>query len=162
MANYQYDGNMAAYFLITFLAIILIPLTLSLSLTPRSEHQTIDSCKCKPCLDQHSRIENRDRGTLLLHRKCAFYLQLRLAFQFTGDGRTGITAVGWILFLFLAYKTAKAKAEHKVYDPFEVLGLKTGVTEKEIKSHYKRLSKILCVFSLDHPPCPSLALVYSR
>jgi translocation protein SEC63 len=32
MANYHYDeaGNMAAYFLITFLAIILIPLTLSL------------------------------------------------------------------------------------------------------------------------------------
>jgi preprotein translocase subunit Sec63 len=34
MADYHYDeaGNMAAYFLITFLAIILVPLTFSLSL----------------------------------------------------------------------------------------------------------------------------------
>ena len=40
MANYNYDeaGNMAAYFLLTFLSIILIPLTIS-SLTPsKSEH----------------------------------------------------------------------------------------------------------------------------
>lgn len=38
MANYHYDeaGNMAAYFLITFLALVLIPLTFS-SLSPSSE-----------------------------------------------------------------------------------------------------------------------------
>lgn len=43
MANYNYDeaGNMAAYFLLTFLSIILIPLTIS-SLTPsKSEHSTL-------------------------------------------------------------------------------------------------------------------------
>ena len=40
MANYHYDeaGNMAAYFVITFLAIILIPLTLSLLSTSSKGH----------------------------------------------------------------------------------------------------------------------------
>ena len=41
MANYNYDeaGNMAAYFLLTFLSIILIPLTIS-SLTPSKSNYT--------------------------------------------------------------------------------------------------------------------------
>ena len=55
-----------------------------------------------------------------------------------------MTAAGWSLLIYLVYKTAKASAENKVYDPFEVLGLTAGITEKEIKSHYKKLSKLLC------------------
>lgn len=31
--------------------------------------------------------------------------------------------LGWSFFLFLVYKTAGAKIENKVYDPFEILGL---------------------------------------
>jgi translocation protein SEC63 len=31
---------------------------------------------------------------------------------------------GWSLFIYLSYKVAGAKIENKVYDPFEVLGLR--------------------------------------
>ena len=43
------------------------------------------------------------------------------------------------------YKVAGAKNDNKVYDPFEILGIATSATEKEIKSHYKKLSRKLYV-----------------
>ena len=84
--------------------------------------------------------------------------------------RAWIVILGWSLFAFITYKTAGAKMENVVYDPFEILGLSAvsiysrsfsfvygrrdewhvlnvcfgqGVTEKEIKSHFKKLSKKL-------------------
>jgi translocation protein SEC63 len=50
--------------------------------------------------------------------------------------------VGWSVFAYLCWKVAGAKMDNKVYDPFEILGIKAGVSEKEIKSHYKKLSKL--------------------
>jgi translocation protein SEC63 len=51
MANYHYDeaGNMAAYFLITFLAVILTPLTVSLSPTS-SMHRYSDIVAPLTCI----------------------------------------------------------------------------------------------------------------
>ena len=39
--------------------------------------------------------------------------------------RTFILAAGWALAGFLAYKVVSTEVENKVYDPFEVLGLRT-------------------------------------
>ena len=44
---------------------------------------------------------------------------------------------------YLSYRTAGTKSESKLYDPFEILGLSTGVSEKEIKAHFKNLARIL-------------------
>jgi translocation protein SEC63 len=127
MANYHYDeaGNMAAYFLITFLALILTPLTFSLS--PGSKKPVAGGCQCRPCIEQRLRAEKCERGSLLnpkLSKKSIFII------------------AGWILFAYISYKVAGAKIENKVYDPFEVLGLRAGVSEKEIKSHFKKLSRM--------------------
>lgn len=73
--------------------------------------------------------------------------------------RSGITIVGWLLFAFLAFRVSNSTFDVKVYNPFEILGLRSvraqlsftfqlplmyyaqSATEKEIKSHFKKLSK---------------------
>ncbi|KAF8890379.1 Sec63 Brl domain-containing protein [Infundibulicybe gibba] len=127
MANYNYDesGNMAAYFLITFLALVLIPLTFS-SITS-SQKRPLSGCQCAPCVEQRARVNKREGGSLLnpkLTTKSTFLV------------------VGWSFFVFLCYRAAGAKLDNKVYNPFEILGLSSGSTEKEIKSHFKKLSRL--------------------
>ncbi|KAJ3745376.1 Sec63 Brl domain-containing protein [Lentinula detonsa] len=126
MANYSYDegGNMAAYFIITFLALILIPLTLSIS---PSKKKNLDGCQCNLCAQRRSRIAEREKGSILNPKFSA---------------KTLFIIVGWTVFAFFSYKVANAKMDNKLYDPFEILGLSISATEKEIKSHYKKLSKI--------------------
>ncbi|KII96122.1 hypothetical protein PLICRDRAFT_170703 [Plicaturopsis crispa FD-325 SS-3] len=127
MASYNYDegGNMAAYFLLTFLALVLVPLTLSMfSGSKKVEH---DGCQCQACVEQRSRINKREQGS---------WLNPRIS------KKSLATLAGWSFFGFIAYKVAGAKNENKLYDPFEILGLSSSVTEKEIKSHFKKLSKL--------------------
>ncbi|KAH9928945.1 Sec63 Brl domain-containing protein [Fomitopsis serialis] len=127
MANYSYDeaGNMAAYFLLTFLSIILIPLTLS-SFSPSRKPRVLSGCQCGACLEQAESIRRRERGSVLSPK-----------FR----RRTFCLAAGWALVAYLVYKVTTTQVENKVYDPFEVLGLGTGVDVKTIKSHYKKLSR---------------------
>ncbi|KAJ7090585.1 Sec63 Brl domain-containing protein [Mycena crocata] len=123
MAEYHYDeaGNMAAYFVITFLALVLIPLTISL-LPSRSHSTNQPACPCGPCTAQRKRIGGS---------------KLRLPGK-----KMSFVVVGWSAFAFLCYKVAGAKMENQVYNPFEILGINPGLTEKEIKSHFKKLSKL--------------------
>jgi translocation protein SEC63 len=49
--------------------------------------------------------------------------------------------LGWALLAYLAYGLYLAPAmETSVYDPFEILGIRSSATDKEIKKHYKKLS----------------------
>jgi translocation protein SEC63 len=90
MAKYHYDegGNMAAYFLITFLSLVLIPMTLSLfnssskslaSFLPNSSscrsEKTMDGCQCKPCIDHRKRVGSLLKPNLSKKSASHFYLQ---------------------------------------------------------------------------------------
>lgn len=44
--------------------------------------------------------------------------------------------------MFLFFRVRGAVVENVVYDPFEILGIKAGVSEKDIKSHFKKLSRL--------------------
>ncbi|OAX33624.1 hypothetical protein K503DRAFT_869439 [Rhizopogon vinicolor AM-OR11-026] len=130
MANYHYDeaGNMAAYFLISVLVIILLPITLSSLSTVSSNSTDVDSgCQCTPCVQRRADVRRRQRGSLLTPK-------------FTR--KSLLIVVGWVAVAFLSYKVAHAELENKVYNPFEILGISTGATEKEIKSHFKKLSRV--------------------
>lgn len=50
--------------------------------------------------------------------------------------------MGWASVGYLIHKIANAStnSSHSVYDPFSILGIAVGATEKEIKKHYKRMS----------------------
>ncbi|KAH9483171.1 Translocation protein sec63 [Psilocybe cubensis] len=127
MATYEYDeaGVMAAYFIITFLAMVLVPLTIS-SLTKISAKGITDGCQCTPCVEQREAISKQERGSLLnpkISRRTYFLLG------------------GWSLFAFVCYRVSLLKVENKIYNPFEILGISTSMPEKDIKSHFKKLSK---------------------
>ncbi|KJA18200.1 hypothetical protein HYPSUDRAFT_45520 [Hypholoma sublateritium FD-334 SS-4] len=128
MATYEYDeaGVMAAYFLITFLALILVPLTIS-SLSKRSATNVTDGCQCTPCVERRKAIVQEEKASLL-----------KLNFS----RRTYFLLGGWSLFALVSYRASQLKVENKVYNPFEILGIKTSTPEKEIKSHFKQLSKL--------------------
>ncbi|KAH9853350.1 DnaJ-domain-containing protein [Lenzites betulinus] len=126
MANYNYDeaGNMAAYFVLTFLTIFLVPYTLaSVSF---SKPPALPGCQCQQCTAQRERIRKRERGSLLTPK-------LRR--------RTLVILGGWSIVGFLVYKVMSSETENKLYDPFEILDISTSATVKEIKSHYKKLSR---------------------
>ncbi|OCH84523.1 DnaJ-domain-containing protein [Obba rivulosa] len=127
MANYNYDeaGNMAAYFLLTFLSIVLIPLSIS-SFPSRKPH-TKPGCECQQCREHCEQIRKRERGSIL-HPKFR--------------RKTIVLLVGWVLFALTIYKVSTTDIENKVYDPFEILGLRSSSSLKEIKSHYKKLSRL--------------------
>ncbi|KAJ7636042.1 Sec63 Brl domain-containing protein [Mycena polygramma] len=121
MAEYTYDGNMASYFLITFLALILTPLTLSLLPSRSQSVSQTATCECGPCIAQRKRISGSK-------------------FRLPGK-KTSFVIVGWSLFAYLCWQVAGATMDNKVYNPFEILGINSDLSEKEIKSHFKKLSK---------------------
>ncbi|KAI0751668.1 translocation protein sec63 [Daedaleopsis nitida] len=126
MANYSYDesGNMAAYFVLTFLSIFLIPYTLAVFSS--SKPPSLSGCQCQQCVAQRQKIRKRERGSLLSPK-------LRR--------RTMILLVGWSIAAAFAYKVSTTEIVNKIYDPFEILGIGASSTTKEIKSHYKKLSR---------------------
>ncbi|KAG9016960.1 secretory subunit [Tulasnella sp. JGI-2019a] len=126
MANYQYDesGVLASYFILTFLTLILVPLTFSF-LPSTGRKSKIDECECSECQEKRATLKKADSRSILKPRL----------------GYKGLAIMaGWLLFAYLAHKVATTKLENTVYDPFEILGLSYGTTEKEIKRHYKKLS----------------------
>ncbi|CAM9024345.1 unnamed protein product [Wickerhamomyces anomalus] len=51
-------------------------------------------------------------------------------------------ALGWIAVAFIIYhiKNTEVKKETVAFDPYELLGIDFGASEKEVKSHYKKIS----------------------
>jgi translocation protein SEC63 len=181
MATYEYDeaGVMAAYFLITFLALILVPLTISSLSKSSGEYllraksrrnakschsakHTTDGCQCTPCVEQRQRIIDQEKGSLLrpkLSRRSVCYLMIISRCSLNMYSRTYFLIGGWSMFAFVCYRVSQLKVENKIYNPFEILGIKTvrplilayyapahmiiqSTPEKEIKSHFKQLSKL--------------------
>ncbi|KAI0029685.1 Sec63 Brl domain-containing protein [Vararia minispora EC-137] len=127
MAAYEYDqtGVLGYYFSLTFLFIFLVPFTLSLfNSTPQSTCTTT-ACECGPCTQQRKTNELRERRPWYKPR----------------SRRAMWVIIGWIVFGVLAYTVSNIRLDNKVYDPFEILGISSGISEKDIKSHYKKLSK---------------------
>ncbi|KAF8516677.1 Sec63 Brl domain-containing protein [Gautieria morchelliformis] len=124
MAQYHYDGSMAAYFVLTFLSLVLFPLSYSI-IPVTSRKPTAEGCQCPDCLEHRENVRLSERPTLLRPKLSKTAV---------------ITLLGWILFAVTAYKVANTAVDNVVYDPFAILGIKSSATEKEIKKHYKRLS----------------------
>ncbi|KAJ1308318.1 hypothetical protein OPQ81_004029 [Rhizoctonia solani] len=120
MAQYNYEGGLASYFILTFLSLILIPLTLSFRSSGPTK-KTV-SCKCPECTKKDERVNKSGMATVKLGPKLL------------------ITIALWVVFGAVAYNAATTKSDTKIYNPFEILGIKAGTSEKDIKRHYKKLS----------------------
>ncbi|ORY28616.1 Sec63 Brl domain-domain-containing protein [Naematelia encephala] len=123
--SYDDSGSLASYFGVTFLAVILLPVTWFVCKPPK--HDPLQSlCHCSECRTNARRLEkyrSNDRRRRLTRR----ILPLMAA---------------WTLFAYLCYTIARAPriSGQTVYNPFEILGLIESSTEKQIKKHYKKLS----------------------
>ncbi|KAG9317061.1 translocation protein sec63 [Chiua virens] len=127
MANYHYDeaGNMATYFVIS------PPVSLAVTPTQQpTDHRAVQSTPNKTCKGVSVCPASIADSKLVQPTDSAL------------DSQKVFLLVGWSAFAWLLYGVHGAESDNKVYNPYEILGISTGASEKEIKSLFKKLSKI--------------------
>ncbi|BEJ18115.1 hypothetical protein CspHIS471_0703920 [Cutaneotrichosporon sp. HIS471] len=122
--SYDDSGSLASYFGVTCLAFILVPSSIStFRPAPKDPHKSL--CNCNECRANDKRKAAMRSAT---HKRKLLRRILPLI-------------LGWALFAYLAYGLYLAPPmETSVYDPFDILGIGSSASEKEIKKHYKKLS----------------------
>uniref|UniRef100_A0AC34R9V4 J domain-containing protein n=1 Tax=Panagrolaimus sp. JU765 TaxID=591449 RepID=A0AC34R9V4_9BILA len=126
-AQFEYDevGNTFYYVVVSFYAVILVPLTYIIWPSyPKEHYVNNEGCQCKGCRAK------RDRKRAVQpweHKKR--YLKVF------------ILLILWALFIFLSYKVSQIEHTHEEYDPYKILGLDNGADVSAIKKAYHGLSK---------------------
>jgi len=128
--KFQYDENGGTffYFLLSFLALALIPATFYF--WPRNQKEDPDKvkrqCNCREC------------GIKREHQKSAEPWQKPKNFLIKF-----VIILGWVILLLIAYKVSQFDYEMANFDPYEILKISTGASQAEIKKAYRKLSIIL-------------------
>ncbi|KAL5326751.1 hypothetical protein ACEPPN_004440 [Leptodophora sp. 'Broadleaf-Isolate-01'] len=126
--DYSYDdqGQFFPFFVLTVVGIVTIPLTYSV-LKPSS-----DPGATAPRIKSDFRPEHAD--LVDSQRKAQRRKERKLK-------RAIAVVAGWAIIAFMAYLIIMtARITPKIWNPYDILGIKDSATEKEIKSHYKRMS----------------------
>lgn len=126
-AKFTYDESGATffYFVLSFLALILIPSTYYLWPSEPQEDTSKTECGCNGCKNKRQHL-----GNLYKWRKSRQ--------RFT----RGLIVIGWLAFMLVAYKCATIQHEYVNWDPFEILGVREDASANEIKKAYRTLSLI--------------------
>ncbi|KAF9141813.1 secretory subunit [Mortierella sp. GBA39] len=126
MAKYTFDenGDTFNFFVLTTLAIILIPATYLNIFKKTVVAAKKNTCPCDACHKKASRAAAPRKST--------------------GVGKKSIgILIGWIVFAFVAYQVyITPSPEVLKWNPFDILGVADNATPKQIKSAYRGLSKI--------------------
>lgn len=128
-AKFEYDesGNTFFYFLFSFFALILLPLTYYL--WPKEEDddrvQDVEELSIfEPCRQKMEKL----RANAPMDRAKKRLVKL-------------VIIVLWVILLVLAYKVSQLERDHVEYNPYDILGLSPGATEREIKKKFRELSR---------------------
>lgn len=125
-AKFTYDESGATfYFVLSFLALILVPSTYYLWPNEPVDANSNLGCQCGGCQNKRHQVDK-------LHK---WKRSRRKIIRF-------VIFIGWVLFLLVAYKCATIQHEYINWDPFEILELSPDATPNEIKKAYRRLSLI--------------------
>ncbi|KAL7733165.1 hypothetical protein ACLKA6_004682 [Drosophila palustris] len=128
--KFQYDesGGTFYYFVLSFLALVLIPTTIYYWPRKKKEDpcKRKEECECADCVKKNVILANAEPYRLL--KSVTIKLTIVL---------------GWALLLFLTYRVSQFDYEMASFDPFEILNVPPTSTQAEIKKAYYRLSKIL-------------------
>ncbi|KAG9232553.1 Sec63 Brl domain-containing protein [Amylocarpus encephaloides] len=126
--DYSYDeqGQFFPIFILTVVGIVTVPLTYSV-LKPSS-----DPGATAPRIKTDYRPEHAD--LIDTQRKAQRRKDRRLK-------RIITVLAGWGIMALMAYLIfVTARTIPKIWNPYDILGISESATEREIKSHYKRLS----------------------
>ncbi|XP_071954693.1 translocation protein SEC63 homolog [Antedon mediterranea] len=128
MAQFEYDesGGTSLYFLVSFYALFLIPITYWL--LPHSKKEINEgklyTCQCEEC--------NRKKKALVAVAPKKSVLS---TFKWI------VLLSAWCVFILLAYKASQLERDHQEYDPYEILGLDRDSSDSEIRKQYRILSR---------------------
>lgn len=127
--KFQYDesGGTFYYFLLSFLALVLIPTTLYTWPRKKKEdpNKLKDECQCVDCIKKKVIVAAAEPYKKLksILIKCGIIL-------------------GWIFLIFLAYRVSQFDYEMVNFDPFEILGIPPEASQADIKKAYRKLSVV--------------------
>ncbi|KAF9814058.1 hypothetical protein SFRURICE_004405 [Spodoptera frugiperda] len=128
--KFEYDesGSTFFYFVLSFLALILVPATFYYWPRKRKEDpaKRAELCQCPNCVNKQIIIEQSQPYKGVKN----FFIKLAII-------------SGWVLLGFLAYKVSQFDYEMSNFDPYDILGLPPGATQAEIKKSYRKQSLIL-------------------
>ncbi|KAG2172482.1 hypothetical protein INT44_006655 [Umbelopsis vinacea] len=132
MAQYTYDeqGVTFNYFVLSVLALFLVPLTLQWIYKTVKDAKAKAGhtyCNCEPCKNKSVRLASARKRSAVRH---------------VASARILFIVLGWILFSFLAYKISLTEVQKVVWDPYDILQIPEGTELPDIKKTYRKLSLV--------------------
>ncbi|KAI8482878.1 hypothetical protein Bbelb_394130 [Branchiostoma belcheri] len=125
-AQFEYDesGGTFLYFLTSVWILFLLPVTYYL--WPKGQ------------VEEEKRLQKLEK----VHSHSLWY-QLKLnktRSKAKSTAKKVILAIGWIIFLILAYKSSQVERDHVEYDPYEILQIDRGASQADVRRQYRLLS----------------------
>ncbi|XP_004308042.1 PREDICTED: dnaJ protein ERDJ2A-like [Fragaria vesca subsp. vesca] len=134
MAASEENNALFPIFILTIMALALVPYTIIKLCSAASKETKSIHCKCSDC----SRSGKYRRS-----------LFKRISNFSTCSNLTIVLL--WVVMIILVYYIKTQSSENQVFDPFQILGLEPGAPESEIKKAYRKLS---VVYHPDKNPDP--------
>ncbi|KRZ10243.1 Translocation protein SEC63 -like protein [Trichinella zimbabwensis] len=125
--QFEYDerGSTFYYFLASFYAFVLLPLTYYFwpREKERERNSDVKRCRCEPCIQKEAARRSKEPYKNLKRKIIKFHL-----------------LVGWAGLICIIYKAVNIEIEGAEYDPYAILNLDSSATLAEIKKQYRKLS----------------------
>ena len=100
--------------------------TVKYHLTGVVDENILIDCTCEGCENKRKLIATRQKREIYTPAVIRKYILL---------------VIGWSIVGYMSYRIATTKWEHKIWDPYVVLGIPASSSLSIIKSHYKKLSR---------------------
>ncbi|XP_030538361.2 dnaJ protein ERDJ2A-like [Rhodamnia argentea] len=123
MAASEENSALFPIFILTIMALPLVPYTVMKLCHAATKKSKITHCQCSECLRSGK------------YRRSIFK---RISTFSTCSNLTLVLL--WVVIIFLVYYIKNMSGEIQVFEPFSILGLEPGASDSEIKKAYRRLS----------------------
>ncbi|KAJ1270299.1 hypothetical protein BS78_06G043200 [Paspalum vaginatum] len=123
MAAAEENSSLFLIFILTMIALPLVPYTILRLCRAASEKAKTIHCRCSGC-----------------HRSGKYRKSIyKRISNFSTCSNLTIVLL-WVVMIFLVYYIKHVSREVQVFEPFSILGLEAGASESDIKKSYRRLS----------------------